>query len=47
VSRGERVNVSYDEPRVFAVFKQDGTFLGEVRFPMGIRPSVVGDATKR
>jgi hypothetical protein len=39
----DSVTVSYDEPRLFAVFEPDGTYLGEVRFPVGVLPAVVGD----
>ena len=35
--------VTYDEPRAFAVFELDGTYLGEVRFPVGVYPAITGN----
>jgi hypothetical protein len=40
----DSVIVSYADPPVFAAFKPDGTFLGEIRFPMGVFiPTFVGN----
>jgi hypothetical protein len=35
--------VTYAEPSVYAAFEPDGTFLGEVRLPMGVYPGFAGD----
>ena len=32
--------VSFDEPEVWVAFRLDGTYLGEVRFPMGVQVRV-------
>jgi hypothetical protein len=39
----DSVKFSFDEPRVLAAFQTDGTFLGELRFPMGLIPTFVGN----
>ena len=36
--------VTYAQPAVFAAFEPDGTFLGEVRFPVGVIPAFTGNA---
>jgi hypothetical protein len=36
------ISAIYAEPWVFAVFEQDGTYLGDVRFPVGARLTVGG-----
>ncbi|HYV98848.1 MAG TPA: hypothetical protein VE967_15445, partial [Gemmatimonadaceae bacterium] len=33
----------YQDQVIFAGFRADGTFLGEVRFPAGVRPTFVGN----
>ena len=38
------LSVSYAEPSVFAAFEPDGTFLGEVRFPVGVIPAFTGNS---
>jgi hypothetical protein len=42
-SRTDSVMVTYDEPRVFSVFEPDGRYLGDLRFPIGVIPAVVGN----
>jgi hypothetical protein len=42
-ARGDSVIVTYAEPRVFSVFEPSGTYLGDVRFPVGVAPAVVAD----
>ena len=37
------IMVTYEEPPAFAAFESDGSFLGEVDFPVGARPSFVGN----
>jgi hypothetical protein len=43
VANNQRMNVTYAEPPLLAAFQTDGTFLGEVRFPIGTMPTFVGD----
>jgi hypothetical protein len=38
-----KAQVSYQEPPVFAAFQPDGTYLGEVRFPLRARVTFVGN----
>jgi hypothetical protein len=38
-----KAEVTFDEPPAFAGFLQDGTYLGEVRFPVRTRVSFVGN----
>lgn len=38
-----KAEVSYEEPPVFAAFLADGTYLGEVRFPLRARVTFVGN----
>jgi hypothetical protein len=38
-----KVEATYEEPPVFAAFQADGTYLGEVRFPLRARVTFVGN----
>jgi hypothetical protein len=38
-----KAEATYEEPPVFAVFQTDGTYLGEVRFPLRARVTFVGN----
>jgi len=40
--RMQQIQVTYDEPPVFAAFNVSGTYLGELQFPLGTRQIVFG-----
>lgn len=43
IVNNKRISFTYAEPQLLAAFQLDGTFLGDVRFPMDTRPTFVGD----